>query len=224
LGVDFGLKAITGLPAGVILQGIDIRPANGRLYSLGSNSKIYGVDLGSGLATELVSLKLADNSPVLINGTYFGVDFNPAADRLRVVSNTGQSLRINVMDGVTIVDGALKIGVGGPTPFVTAVAYTNSYPGVVAANTTLYDIDSQSDLLYKQSPPNDGILIDPKNLGTDIGPNIGFDIGNVSGIGYAIFTAEGITRFYSVDLATGALSAKYPLAGPVKGLALGFGL
>jgi hypothetical protein len=224
MGIDFGIKAITGLPAGVILQGIDIRPVNGRLYSLGNNSKIYGIDLGSGLATELVSLKLADNSPVMIDGTYFGLDFNPAADRLRVVSNTGQSLRINVADGVTIVDGALKIGAAGLTPFVTAVAYTNSYPGVVAANTTLYDIDSQSDMLYKQSPPNDGILIDPKNLGTDVSPNIGFDIGNISGMGYAIFTAEGITRFYSVDLSTGTLTAKYPLAGPVKGLALGFGL
>lgn len=224
LGSDYAMKTITGLPAGVMLLGIDIRPNNGRLYSLGSDSKIYGLDLGSGAATELASLKLADQTPVTISGTYFGVDFNPAADRLRVVSDNGQNLRINVMDGVTIVDGALKIGAGGTTPFVTAGAYTNSYPGVVTANTTLFDIDSQSNLLYKQSPPNDGVLIDAKNLGTDVSPNIGFDIGNVSGMGYAIITADGLTRFYSVDLATGTLTAKYPMAGPVKGLALGFGL
>ncbi|MBE9462813.1 DUF4394 domain-containing protein [Dyadobacter subterraneus] len=223
-GYDYGTKAVT-LPMGVTLLGIDIRPANGRLHALGSNSKIYGIDLGSGAATELSSLKLlSDNSPLTISGTIFGVDFNPAADRLRVVSNTGQSLRINVTDGTTVVDGALKIGVGGPTPFVTAVAYTNSYPGVVAANTTLFDIDSESNLLYKQIPPNDGILTDPKSLGIDVDATIGFDIGNISGTGYAIFTVGGNTSFYSVDLASGTVQHKFPFNAPVKGLALGFGL
>lgn len=223
-GYEYGTKAIGSLPSGVSLLGIDIRPANGRLHALGSDSKIYGIDLGSGMSAELASLKLADMTPVLINGTSFGVDFNPAADRLRVVSNTGQNLRINVSDGVTIVDGALKIGVGGPTPFVTAGAYTNSYPGVIAANTTLFDIDSQSNTLYKQSPPNDGILIEPKILSADVDTNIGFDIGNVSGTGYAIFTVAGTTSVYTVDLTTGTLQHKFPVSGPVKGLALGFGL
>lgn len=224
-GAEFGTKAVGGLTGGTVLQGIDIRPVNGRLYALGSDSKIYGIDLGSGLATAMPGLtNMADNTPVTISGTTFGVDFNPAADRLRVVSNTGQNLRINVETGVTIVDGALKIGTAGPTPSVTAVAYTNSYPGVVATNTTLYDIDSESNILYKQSPPNDGTLIDPKNLGVNPDAGIGFDIGNTSGMGYAIFTAGGNTNFYTVDLATGTTQSKYSFTGPVKGLALGFGL
>lgn len=224
-GYDYGTKAVT-LPSGVSLLGIDIRPANGRLYALGSNSKIYGIDLGSGVATEVAGLKLADNTPVTINGTIFGVDFNPVADRLRVVSNTGQSLRINVTDGVaagvTIVDGSLKIGVGGPTPFVTAAAYTNSYPGVTA--TTLYDIDSQSNFLYKQMPPNDGVLVEPKILGLDVDSAIGFDIGNVSGTGYAIFTVAGVPGIYTVNISTGEVSLKFPYSSSIKGLALGFGL
>ncbi|GGN04996.1 hypothetical protein GCM10010967_45030 [Dyadobacter beijingensis] len=222
-GFEYGSKMIPAIP-GVTLQGIDIRPANGRLYALGSNSKIYGIDLGTGAATELVSLKLTDNTPVMLSGTYFGVDFNPAADRLRVVSDNGQNLRINVGDGVTIVDESLKIGVAGPTPFVTAVAYTNSYPGVVAANTTLFDIDSQSNTLYKQTPPNNGILVDPKMLGADVDPGIGFDIGNKSGKGYGLLTVAGTTSLYTIDLGTGAATHKFPFSGPVKGLALGFGL
>jgi len=222
-GMEYGTKTIPAIP-GVTLEGIDIRPVNGKLYALGSNSKIYGIDLGNGTATELVSLKLADNTPVTLSGMHFGVDFNPAADRLRVVSDNGQNLRINVNDGVTIVDGALKIGMGGPTPFVTAVAYTNSYPGVVAANTALFDIDSQSNTLYRQTPPNDGILIDPKSLGVDVAPGIGFDIGNVSGKGYGLFTVAGTTSFYTINLATGATTHQFPFSGPVKGLAVGFGL
>ncbi|WP_221391121.1 DUF4394 domain-containing protein [Dyadobacter sp. NIV53] len=219
-GSELGSKAIGGLPAGVVLLGIDIRPVNGRLHALGNNSKIYGVDLGSGLATELVSLKLADSSPVTLSGTYFGVDFNPAADRLRVVSDNGQNLRINVTDGVTIVDGTIT----GTSPFITAVAYTNSYPGVVAANTALYDIDSQANILYKQTPPNDGILTDPKNLGVDVSPDLGFDIGNTTGTAYGIFTVGGTTSVYTVDLVTGAAQLKYGFSSATKGLALGFGL
>lgn len=222
-GTSYGTKALTTAP-GVALHGIDIRPVNGRLYALGSDSKIYGIDLGSGAVSEVSALKLADNTPVMISGTHFGVDFNPAADRLRVVSDNGQNLRINVETGVTIVDGALKIGVSGPTPYVTAVAYTNSYPGVVAANTTLFDIDSQSNTLYKQTPPNDGVLIDPKSIGVDAGPALGFDIGNVSGKGYAIITAGGSTSFYTIDLPSGATLPKYGFSVPVKGLAVGFGL
>jgi hypothetical protein len=225
-GMEYGTKTIA-LAAGVMLHGIDIRPMNGRLYALGDNSKIYGIDLGSGVATELASLKLADNTPVMLSGTYFGVDFNPAADRLRVVSNNGQNLRINLNEalaGVTAVDGNLKIGMAGPTPFVTAVAYTNSYPGVIAANTALFDIDSESNMLYKQTPPNDGILTDGKPLGADVNPKLGFDIGNISGKGYAIFTVGANTSFYTVDIATGAITHKFPFSGPVKGLAVGFGL
>lgn len=220
-GMEYGTKSIPAIP-GVTLQGIDFRPANGRLYALGDNSKIYGIDLGSGAVTELASLKLADNTPVMLSGTYFGVDFNPVADRLRVVSDNGQNLRINVTDGVTTVDQPLKIGAAGPTPFITAVAYTNSYPGT--ATTTLFDIDSQSNTLYIQTPPNNGIQTDPKPLGIDVNPGIGFDIGSISGKGYAIFTVGPNTSFYTVDLTTGATTHKFPYSGPVRGLAVGFGL
>lgn len=223
-GDEYGTKAITGLPGDVMLLGMDIRAMNGRLYAMGSNSKIYGVDLGSGAATELASLQLESTEPVMLSGTYFGVDFNPAADRLRVVSDNGQNLRINVDNGVTILDGPLKIGVAGPTPFVTAAGYTNSYPGVIPANTALYDIDSESNTLYKQSPPNDGTLVEPLSIGVDVDPNIGFDIGNVSGMGYGIFTVGGTTSFYTVNLATGAAELKYSYSGPIRGLAVGFGL
>ncbi|MCF2446546.1 DUF4394 domain-containing protein [Dyadobacter sp. CY345] len=225
-GASYGTKAIMGLPSGVLLAGIDIRPANGRLYALGMNSKIYSVDLGSGMAAEAATLKLTDGTPVMLNGSIFGVDFNPVADRLRVVSETGQNLRINVspgdMNGVTVVDGTLKITGSPLTPFVTAGAYTNSYPGATA--TTLYDIDSNMDILYRQNPPNDGSLDMPKNLNIDVASNIGFDIGNASGMGYGIFTVGGNTNFYTVDLSNGAVQVKYTYPGSVKGLALGFGL
>lgn len=225
-GTSYGTKAVTGLPTGVLLAGIDIRPVNGRLYALGANSKIYHIDLGSGAATESASLRLADGTPVMLNGSVFGVDFNPVADRLRVVSETGQNLRIDVTpgntNGVTVVDGKLNITGSQLSPYITAVAYTNSFPGT--STTTLFDIDSQSNILYTQNPPNAGDLASPKNLNMDVESNIGFDIGNASGMGYGIFTVGGSTNFYSVDLTSGSMQAKFTYPGSVKGLALGFGL
>ena len=45
---------------------------------------------------------------VALAGASFGVDFNPTVDGLRVVSDTGQNLRVNVDNGMTNVDTALS--------------------------------------------------------------------------------------------------------------------
>lgn len=83
------------------------------------------------------------------------------ADRMRIVSANGMSLRVNVTDGKAVVDGSLKFGDAdahvGKTPRVTAVGYTNSVAG--AKETALYDIDAAHALLVRQAPSNDGILV-----------------------------------------------------------------
>ena len=110
--------AISGLQAGEQLLGIDIRPGGmpaGELYALGSSGRIYSINTASGAATQKAMLA-ADSMDMdapftALDGTDFGVDFNPVVDRLRVVSNTGQNLRINVDSGATITDGALNSAV-----------------------------------------------------------------------------------------------------------------
>ena len=86
-----------------------------------------------------------------LDGTDFGVDFNPVVDRLRVVSNTGQNLRINVDSGATITDGALNTA-GATRTGVSAAAYTNSFAS--ACRTTLFYIDTATDRLLTTSDPN----------------------------------------------------------------------
>jgi hypothetical protein len=44
---------------------------------------------------------------VPLDGTFFGVDFNPTVDRLRVISDTGQNLRVNVDTGAEFRDTSL---------------------------------------------------------------------------------------------------------------------
>lgn len=87
--------SITGLQAGENLVGIDYRPADGLLYGVGSSGRIYTLNPETGAAT-LKSTLAADSSDTgapftALAGTDFGVDFNPVADRLRVVAIPGRA-------------------------------------------------------------------------------------------------------------------------------------
>ncbi|GGX88267.1 DUF4394 domain-containing protein [Massilia dura] len=206
---------VSGLQGGENLLGIDYRPADGKLYGVGSTGRLYTIDTESGMAT-LKSTLAADAADTTapftaLAGTDFGVDFNPVADRLRIVSNTGQSLRINVDTGATTTDGA--INGGAATTQVTASAYTNSFAGT--GTTTLYALDTVTDTLYIQNPPNNGTLATPAPLGIDAGSANGFDIDARTNMGYVIATVGGARNLYSINLA--ATSNAATLVGAVGG-------
>ena len=198
--------AVTGLAAGERLLGFDIRPKDGLLYGISSTGRIVTIDPATGAATVKATLA-ADALDVTapytaIAGTAFGVDFNPVADRLRVIGNTGQSLRINVDTGATTTDGAVNRA--GAAPSVTAAAYTNSFAGTTA--TMLFDIDTASAALALQSPPNDGTLVNIGALGVAAAGDVGFDIGGgANGLALAALrtSAAGPSSLYRIDLATG---------------------
>lgn len=46
-------RALTGLAAGERVTGIDIRPADGKLYAIGSTSRLYVIDRKTGVAKAL---------------------------------------------------------------------------------------------------------------------------------------------------------------------------
>jgi len=192
--------AVTGLQSAETLLGIDFRPTDGLLYAVGSSGRIYTINTTTGAAT-LKSTLAADATDATLPftalaGTEFGVDFNPVADRLRVVSNTGQSLRINVDSGATTTDGAIN---GGAANTVTASAYTNSFAGT--ASTTLYALDATNDTLYVQNPPNNGTLSLPVALGVDGGTANGMDIDAATNTAYAVMTVGNTRNLYSINLA-----------------------
>lgn len=186
--------AITGLSVGDTLVGVDVRPATGALYGIASSGRLYTIDPASGVATPGATL----DQPM--TGTVFGVDFNPVADRLRVTSDTGQNLRINVDTGATTVDGPLTAG-----PIIYEVGYTNSV-SPTPATTALYDIDVVSSSLYQQNPPNNGTLVLVGALGftIDAGSSVGMDIRGATNIAYATLRVGGATNLYTINLMTGA--------------------
>ncbi|GAB4040380.1 hypothetical protein GCM10028774_44790 [Spirosoma jeollabukense] len=217
-------KAIAGLQNGETLVGIDTRPLNGQLFALGSSSRLYSIAVTATASWSAVAVGSA--GAFTLAGTDFGFDFNPTVDRIRVVSNTGQNLRL-VPDNGTLAatDGVLSFsGVSG-TPNVSAAAYTNNFAG--ATTTTLYDIDIRtgSAMLFTQAPPNNGTLNSVGMLGVDAESANGFDIGGTTGTAYALLRVGGSTKIYTINLTTGAATAGATLPGSptVRGFTLGLG-
>jgi len=206
---------ITGLQAGEAILGIDFRPANGGLYGLGSTSRLYLINRTTGVATQVGTA-----GAFTLSGTDFGFDFNPMVDRIRVVSNTGQNLRLNPdTGGLTAMDTPLNPGV----PNVNAAAYTNNVAGT--ATTTLFVIDTTLDSVFRQDPPNAGTLVLVGPLGVDASNLNGFDIAPSSGVAFAALTVAGTSRLYTINLATGTATLVGAIGGGniLRGLAVGFG-
>jgi hypothetical protein len=209
-GTLFGNVAVSGLGANETLLGIDRRPATGQLYGLGSLNNIYTIDTTTGVATALTG-----GAAFALSGTSFGFDFNPSVDRIRVVSDTGQNLRLNPVPGaagLAATDTPLTFGDGTTgTPNVVGLAYTNNRAG--GTPTTLYGIDFTRDTLVLQgsingtpNSPNGGVITTVGALGFNTSSQVGFDISGLSGIAYASLTPPtgGSSSLYRINLGTGS--------------------
>ncbi len=210
-------RAITGLGMGEALLGIDVRPANRMLYALGSSGTLYELQRVGGTFSA-TSMGVLTTLPM---GTAFGIDFNPVPDRLRVVSDIGQNLRINPDNGATIVDGMIMSDTG--SVMLVGAAYTNNFAG--ALSTVLYAIDAVSGGLVRSTNPNGGLYTGTNLMGDPFQPlgfrftlqnAIGFDISGLSGRAFASVDS----LFWEVDLMTGAATSLGIVgAGPIRSIA-----
>lgn len=235
-------RQVSGLPTGVRLRGIDARVAprqapnpdtvagdNGvsAIYALGTNNQLYTLNFnGTGDVTATaVGTPAVFSNFTLRNGAY-GFDFNPAADRLRVVSGT-QNSRINPNNGAAVdgdmaaagvnPDGTLAYSSGdtnaGQTPNITAAGYTNN-DNNNTTGTINYAIDVNRDVLVTQGrpassatandavSPNTGTLFTKGTLGTDFSGDVGLEIFGTQNT--AVATAG--KNFYSVNLGSGRVN------------------
>jgi hypothetical protein len=211
---------ITGMVGGDTIVGLDFRPATGELFGLGSGSRLYVINPATGAAVQ----RGADGGFVL-SGVAFGFDFNPIADRIRLVSDTGQNFRLSPNDGTIVTDTPLAYAAADPRNGQNAdpsgSAYLNSYFG--ATRTTLYHIDTAQNILIHQGSifgtpvsPNAGQLFSMGLLG--VNPDdaqraqTAFDIYSpVQGVNraFAALTTNGsISQLYQVDLTSGVATSK----------------
>lgn len=213
-------NAITGLAAGETVLDIAFRPRDGLLYGLVTGAgfaspRIVSIDPSTGVASAVSSLA-ADTTDASapfagLLGSKFSIDFNPVPDRLRVVSDSGQNLRINADTGATITDTGLSLNGAGAG--ASGTAYTNAFNA--ACRTQQFVVDPATDRLLQQNPPNDGLLTAIGGFGVDVEVVNGFDIvtaANGANTALGLFTtttgsgddAVTSTDLYTVSTSTGA--------------------
>ncbi len=195
---------LKGLSAGDRLVGIDYWVARGVLYGLSSGGLLYTIN------TDTAQLsRVGTAPPVALTGQRFGFDFNPAADRIRVVSDSGQNLRLHPDTGaVAAADPAVRAA--GTGVRLAGAAYT--YNPKDDKLTTNFAIDLSSGALMVQGSregalpavsPNTGVLTAVGALGTGVLEDAAFDIADVNNAALAALRVGGRTRLYAVNLDTG---------------------
>lgn len=205
--------SISGLAANDRIVDIDFYPVSNLLHGLGTSGNLYRIDPTTGAAT-------LDVAPQASIGTPRDMDFNPAADRLRVFSANNANYRLTPSvntagptggnAGLVSSDGTLAYASGGPTPNLVGAAYNNNFDGT--ATTTLFSIDANADALVVHSgAPQFSTLAMVGPLGFDVGELVGFDISGATTIAYV---SNG-NSLYSANLMTGALSSLGSIGGPL---------
>lgn len=197
---------VSGLNSGDQLVGIDRRPIGGSIYGVAANpagANVYTI--ADGVATFAFAMVSTSGTPIVLNGSSFGVDFNPAADAIRITSDTGQNLRVlpttrivaavERIAGTTFADGGLSYAPITDANRTAAAgiagsAYTNSV--VAPAGTTLLNLDTLLDTVTVQNPPNDGTQVTIGDLGRASTSAAGFDIltNGTTNTGYVVVTQE----------------------------------
>ena len=209
--------ALQGLPAGDRLVGIDYRVARGVLFALSAGGRLYTVNTATGQLSPVGS-----GAPVLSAGQAgqaVGFDFNPAADRIRVVNDSGTNLRLHPETGalaatdpaVRYADGDVRAGVA---PRLAGAAYT--YNKTNDKLTTNYAIDREAGSLVMQGSaeglqptvsPNTGLLRTVGPLGTGAVDDVAFDIADTDNAALAAVRQNGRTRLHLINLASGRATA-----------------
>ena len=198
---------LRGLEPGDWLIGIDYRVARGVLYAVSAGGRVYTLDADSAQLS-----RIGSGAPVVFSGQRFGVDFNPVADRIRVVSDSGQNLRLHPDTGaVAATDPPLRTsGAAAAALRIAGAAYT--YNKQDAKLTTNFAIDLASGTLMVQGSregalpvvsPNTGELTAVGALGTGALEDAAFDIADIHNTAFAALRSGSRTRLHSVDLATG---------------------
>lgn len=233
--------AVQGLPAGEQLVGMDFRVARGVLYALGKSGQLYTLNVATGQLQPVGKVTQA----VALRGNRFDLDFNPAADRLRVVSDAGQNLRYHPDTGGVVDFDAQQPGIQadpdlsfapgdalhGQPPLVLAAGYT--YNQKNDKLTTNFAIDAREGTLVMQGSREGGMPVESPNLGVlrtvgalGTGPLAGatLDISDVNNTALAALRTvnDRRTRLYKLNLETGAATLVGTVANgqPLVGMAI----
>lgn len=226
--------AINGLQPGERLVGIDARttpqttiPQNvagtpgtfDTLYGVTTANRVVALPITDFAANGTMTVAEAATLSTSLQGGTFGVDFNPPADLLRIVSDTGQNLRVNLQlgreiegqarnPGFAFVDRSTRVvlNADGDGPEIAATAYR----AAPVNGTFQFALDARDSSLARVVVPNDGALQRVGSLGVNIAAlEQSFDIAGANdSLALASLRVNAANRsaLYSINLTTGMAS------------------
>jgi hypothetical protein len=220
------IKNVSGTPLAAQIIAMDFRPLTGRLYGLGNDSSLYIIDPVTAVASQQPAF--APATAIVGNA---GIDFDPFADRIRIMTDGGQNLRVVLGPTSQVITDIPANGAPSPNPpVVTAIAYTNNFAS--PDRDTLYGIDSANARLVRIGGANltDGGASQTTGAVTGIGPLgvtvdaiDGFDITANDNQAFAVLgTGAGASTLYRINLSTGAATpvGAVGVAERLRGLAV----
>ncbi|MGH2716469.1 MAG: DUF4394 domain-containing protein [Thermoleophilaceae bacterium] len=199
------------------LVGLDYRPRSNQLYAYGSLGTLYVLNPPATPGGAFAAVQVSAGLGAFPAAADTGLDFNPMADAIRVVNENDENYRFNPLNG----NGGAGTAAGGRDsnlnpgdPNVVAAGYTNDFDGTTS--TELFDIDSGSDVLFKQNPPNAGTLELRGMLGVNTTDNAGLDVAQGSKVAYAALElagSPGSSTLHTINLANGAATPVGAIGG-----------
>ncbi len=190
------------------LLGMDIRPADGKLYGVTNRQEIVTIDHKTGKTQKVSTI-----SGEIEVSTVTVVDFNPVLDRLRIVDSNNGSHRINIKNGENTIDGILFFNQhdvnSDSVPRVIAGSYTNSVKNQIT--TELYNIDADTNSLVLQNPPNAGMINTVAKLDIPLERVVSFNIVYHEG-NHQAWLANG-NHLYEVNLKNGKTKSLGEISG-----------
>lgn len=223
------------------IMGIDFRVAYGVMYAVSNLGQVYTIDTESGQLTPIGQ----PTQGVRLDGELYGVDFNPAADRIRVVTDAGVNSRMHPETGLYVDNNAERAGVQfdgalqysaddvayGLAPRLVAAAYT--YNAKNNKLTTNFAIDAAQGTLVTQGTreteanqvsPNTGKLYTVGPLATGPVVDAHFDIADVTNAAYVALSTQDKSSYtlYKINLDNAELTKIGELASgnAVVGMAI----
>ncbi len=190
---------------------IDYRNAEGLLYGLtrdGSKGRIVIIDPTNGSIFRRGTLAEANNTPIELTAPNYTIDFNPDANKLRIIGSDGSNLRVTITTNAEVlaatesnpvtpkatVEIDTKIN-PDPAPTIVGAAYTDERSS--AKPTRLFGLDKLNTYALKA---NAGTVTTMRGLGvTGISDVNGYDISPANNQGVAIFTISGTPSVYAID-------------------------
>lgn len=220
VGIDYRYATKPGTAEGPGLYGVAANTA-------GDRARLYKIDSGTGAVRAIGAAAITIPAP----GVRWSIDFNPASDRLRLVNDGDENLRIdadegdlagddtNVSPAGVVVTGIAHDRVSG-TPTATTVFAVNSAGATFGRLGGVDNAPSANGGAYTAIGPL-GVTPDTGTaVPIDISSGVDDDVIATPSSAVGAITSGGIQRLYSVSLSTGAATLVGPTGARLSSLAL----